>query len=708
MILIQIALRNLLSHKMKSAIVGGLLVFGSILLVCGMSLLGSLDRSMAQSLVGSMSGHIQVWSAQGKDKLSLFWNPMEGTDYGQIENFAQVRKVLEGLPEVQAVVPMGIDQALVYGGNILDRKLEALRAAEKAKDLEKIHALRDHLRRIVSLMDADMKGLKEINAVDKLTPEFRQGLLDVAEGSKPAFWDSFDQDPLAHLEFLENKIAPMDLSMDMLFLRYMGTDTERFAKGFDRFEIVEGTPIPPGQRGFLFNKLWYEEWVKHKTARRLDKIKEHLDDGRTIAKDDEAQQWIKLNVGQYKEVTYQLDGPSSDVVGAALRQELGSQEQNLDKLVQAFMDMNDANFAKRYKLFYDVVAPRLMLYSVRIGDTLTLKGFTQAGYPTSANVKVYGTFRFRSLDKSTLAGGTNITDLMTWRDLYGFLTQDRKEELKQLQAQRKQGFKEVSRESAEADLFGDAAAEASPTTAPTDASPTALAGAATGGFDEFAGLDMKGSSASYGQDIARRVYTQTEVDSGVVRNAAIILKPGVDVDKAMAIVRHAIDANKLGLKAMDWREASGMVGQFLRVIYIVLAVALLVIFLVAMVIINNSLVMSTMERIREIGTMRAIGAQRSEIRWMFMVEALVMAAVFGVAGSLIGGTLMTVLGHVGIPAVNDLTVFLFAGPRLYPYLSPLHVVITLVMVTLVTVASTLYPALLAMRVTPLEAMQEAE
>jgi hypothetical protein len=33
MILIQIALRNLLSHKMKSAIVGGLLVFGSILLV---------------------------------------------------------------------------------------------------------------------------------------------------------------------------------------------------------------------------------------------------------------------------------------------------------------------------------------------------------------------------------------------------------------------------------------------------------------------------------------------------------------------------------------------------------------------------------------------------------------------------------------------------------------------------------------------------
>lgn len=724
MILVHIALRNLLSHKLKSLIVGGLLVFGAILLVAGQSLLGSLDRSMAQSIVGSVAGHIQVWSAAGKDKLAVFGG-LEGNEIGQVLDFARVRKSLEAMPEVQSVVPMGIDTAIVFGGNVLDIKLEALRAAEKAQDRPQIQALRDHVRRIVKLLADDLKNIDEISDRNKMTTEFKQGLLDVAKAGEPEFWAGFDADPAAHMEFLENKIAPMVLNNDMLFLRYVGTDTARFIKEFDRFEMADGQPIPPGQRGMLFNKLTYEDQAKHKTARRLDKIKEHLEDGRTLADDEEARSWVKLNISQYKDITYQFGAPDAAVVTAALQKELASQEADLDKLIAKFMDMNDANFAQRYKLFYDVIAPRLMLYSVKIGDIMTIKGFTQAGYATSVNVKVYGTFRFRSLDKSTLAGSINIVDMMTFRDLYGFLTADRKEELVKLAKAQKEGVKEVSRENAEDELFGEnatedpapaaavaglaptavvpGAAEASPTGAAAEASPTTA-----GGFDEFAGVDMKSGSRQHGADVAKRIYSQTEIDGGVVRNAAIILKPGVDVDAALERVREVIERDKLGLKAIDWREASGIVGQFVGVIYVVLATALLVIFIVAMVIINNSMVMATMERTREIGTMRAIGAQRSEILKMFLVEALVMALVFGGIGCLLGGGIVAYAGKVGLPAVNDVLVFLFAGPRLYPFLAASHIVITLVVVLMVTVVSTLYPALLATRVTPLEAMQDAE
>lgn len=715
MILVHIALRNLLSHKLKSLIVGGLLVFGSILLVAGQSLLGSLDRSMAQSIVGSVAGHIQVWSAAGKDKLAVFGG-LDGNEIGQVLDFARVRKSLESMPEVQSVVPMGIDTAVVFGGNVLDVKLEALRAAEKAQDRPRIQALRDHVRRIVKLLADDLKNIDDLTDRNKMTPEFKQGLLDVATAGEPAFWANFDQDPLAHMEFLENKIAPMVLNNDMLFLRYVGTDTARFIKEFDRFEMADGQPIPPGQRGLLFNKLTYEDQAKHKTARRLDKIKEHIEDGRKLATDEEAQSWVKLNMAQYKDITYQFDGPDAAAVTAALQTELAAQEPDLDKLVAKFMDMNDANFAHRYKMFYDVIAPRLMLYSVKIGDTMTIKGFTQAGYATSVNVKVYGTFRFRSLDKSTLAGSINIVDMMTFRDLYGFLTADRKEELVKLAKAQKEGVKEVSRENAEAELFGDQAADASPTAAvapaAADASPTAAAAAASpttaSGFDEFAGLDMKSGSRQHGDDVAKRVYTQAEIDGGVVRNAAIILKPGVEVGPALERVREVIARDSLGLKAIDWREASGIVGQFIGVIYAVLATALLVIFIVAMVIINNSMVMATMERTREIGTMRAIGAQRSEILKMFLVEAVVMALVFGGIGCLLGSAIVAYAGKVGLPAVNDVLVFLFAGPRLHPFWAPSQVVITLVVVVMVTVVSTLYPALLATRVTPLEAMQDAE
>jgi len=52
--------------------------------------------------------------------------------------------------------------------------------------------------------------------------------------------------------------------------------------------------------------------------------------------------------------------------------------------------------------------------------------------------------------------------------------------------------------------------------------------------------------------------------------------------------------------------------------------------------------------------------------------------------------------------------FLFAGPALFPTLGFRGVVISLVAVILVSVLSGFYPALLAMRVTPVEAMATEE
>ncbi len=674
MILLRIALRNLATHKVKSAIVGGLLVFGTVLLVVGQALLGSLDQSMAQSITGSLSGQLQAYASDAKDKLALFGDMSGGTDIGQITRFGEIRSVLEAQPEVQAVVPMGIDAAMVYGGNILDLKLEALRQAHKTGDATRSRELRAHLRRIVAGSDV--------------------------------FWAGYDADPLAAMEFLENKVAPLALNADMLFFRYIGTDTARFAKGFDRFEIVDGTAIPAGQRGFLFNKLTYEDQVKHKTARRLDKMKDRIADGYRIDSDDDLKNWVKLNKAQYKDVTYQLDDSAAATVRAALQQALGSQDSDLDKLLVAFMAMDDGNFANRYKLFYDVIAPRLMLYSVRIGDTMTIKGFTQSGYPTSVNVKVYGTFRFRSLDKSTLAGAVNVMDLMTYRDLYGYLSADKKQELDTLQ--KASGVRAIARDEAESALFGEGGDEvvelaggATAVAAAAEVSAVAMAAAASPSQGNE-------SARSYTRQLADRVYSQAEIDSGVVRNLSILLKPGVDQKAAQRRLQQVCDDAKLGLQVVDWRTASGFIGDFLWVIFSVLATALLIIFIVAVVIMNNSMVMATLERTREIGTMRAIGAQKSLILQMFIAEAAVMAAVFGGLGIAMGAGLVAWLHSKGIPAVNDVLVFLFAGPRLYPVLQPLHVVVALAVVSVVALVSTLYPAWLAMRVTPLQAMQDAE
>ena len=67
--------------------------------------------------------------------------------------------------------------------------------------------------------------------------------------------------------------------------------------------------------------------------------------------------------------------------------------------------------------------------------------------------------------------------------------------------------------------------------------------------------------------------------------------------------------------------------------------------LVASIGIANTMVMAIYERTREIGTLKALGASRAEIRQMFMIEAGCIGAMGGIAGLLIGWLLGVVLNH---------------------------------------------------------------
>src|ERR1044072_8854471 len=86
-------------------------------------------------------------------------------------------------------------------------------------------------------------------------------------------------------------------------LRYVGTDPAQFSKTFDRLKIVDGQPIPPDKRGFLFSKFVYEEQLKLKTARRLDKIKVAIEErSKTIATDPELERFVRENSTQVREL----------------------------------------------------------------------------------------------------------------------------------------------------------------------------------------------------------------------------------------------------------------------------------------------------------------------------------------------------------------------------------------------------------------------
>jgi ABC-type lipoprotein release transport system permease subunit len=695
-LLVRIAFRNLLASKAKSLIVGGIILVGALLVVVGSSLVDTVDRGMRGSIQGSLAGQLQVYSARSKDDLALYGGMMGESQLEPIEDFARLKRVLEAVPNVKSAVPMGIDQAVVATGNDFDVALERLRADARARldgdrSAERgarYQAKKAHVRRMATLLQQELRQARAI-VDEKLIQERARESADLARATDEAFWRGFDADPLASLEFLENRIAPQSLSGGFTFIRYAGTDLDAYQRSFDRLRIVEGTPVPKGQRGILVGKLYAEDWLKLKTARRLDKIRDALHvQHKRIAKDEELQRWVKENQAATREILLQLDPIQAGVATERLRKALGSPRTDLQELLVELFTADDATFDARYETFYRELAPLLQLYMVRVGDTITIKAPSKSGYMSSVNVKVYGFAEFRGLEKSALAGIMSLMDIVSWRDLYGYVTAEKASEIAAIK--RSAGAKDVSRETAEAELFG--AAQAAPQTA------------AAVRIDDpvFAGASQRKADAA----LFSRVYSPAEIDGGVALNAAVILRDPARLRETQAAVKAALAADGLDMKVVDWQQASGMVGQFVSLARIILYTAVFIIFAVALVIINNAMVMATLQRVKEIGTVRAIGAQKRFVLAMLLLETSVVGLVFGALGTLLGvGVVWLIRASGGIPATNDQLYFFYSGPSLVPRLGAASLAVSLAIVLVVSVLSGIYPALIATRVTPLEAMQ---
>jgi len=702
-ILIRIALRNLFATKLN-LIIGGIILVGTLLVVVGGALLDSMDQSMSRSIIGSVAGNIQVYSAKSKDELALYGAMGSEADLAAIDDFSKLKAALETVPNVKTVVPMGINAALITSGNTVDIALEKMRDLVRQKlegraspDLEaRYQSQKEYIRQILRVLQSDLKKREVLVTAKAIEPE---NLAALDRAASNAFWNGFDRDPLNSLEFLENKIAPQSSDADLIYLRYMGTDLDEFQKSFDRIEIVDGRPVPSGHRGFLFAKFFYENYLKLKAARRLDKIKKTVvDQGKPIVtstkrggQPSEAEHLLKQNQAQTQEIILQLDKIKSDQAIERLQRELGSTEKDLDTLLKHFFDMNDQNFTRRFNFFYEQLAPLLELYRIRVGDVLTIKAFTRSGYVQSVNVPVYGTFQFKGMEDAALAGSLNLMDLVSFRDLFGYLSADKIEEVNNLK--KLAGAEAIDRSRAEEELFGTArkvVAEATP-----------------GLIDE--GKESNASlRALRREELLRRVYSKDEMDNGVMLNAAVILKDPAKIKQTMKEIESLSEREKLNLKVVSWQTAAGLIGQFVSLAKLALYIAVFIIFIVALVIINNAMMMATMQRVHEIGTMRAIGAQRSFVLGLVLTEIIVLGLVFGATGAAIGTGVVKWLGRVGIAAPNDWFYFFFSGPRLHPWLTAANLIAAFVIVLLVSAISTLYPAFLATRVAPVRAMQAEE
>lgn len=141
------------------------------------------------------------------------------------------------------------------------------------------------------------------------------------------------------------------------------------------------------------------------------------------------------------------------------------------------------------------------------------------------------------------------------------------------------------------------------------------------------------------------------------------------------------------------------------------AVAFFVTAVLAIIIIGgimNAMWMSVRERTKEIGTMRAIGTQKSFIAWLFVVEAILLGLFAAGIGVIIGIILVSSVNALNVPLTSDgLRLFLMSNVLLIK-LHPGEVISTLLLFSSLTGLAALYPAISAARLRPVEALMHSK
>jgi putative ABC transport system permease protein len=190
-----------------------------------------------------------------------------------------------------------------------------------------------------------------------------------------------------------------------------------------------------------------------------------------------------------------------------------------------------------------------------------------------------------------------------------------------------------------------------------------------------------------------------------ISEIAIRLKDAKQLDKTFKAMHEHFSQfiNQQDKPAFDvhkWEKLSPFsnIAQMIDMLDIFIKVMLVSIVLIS---IMNVMLMAVYERIREIGTIAAIGTIPSRILSLFVAEGLLL----GVLGAIIG----TLISLAAIYIMNAMTISFSFGRQedllLQPTINPAEIIVICSVVILVSVLASLQPAWKASRMDPISALR---
>lgn len=176
--------------------------------------------------------------------------------------------------------------------------------------------------------------------------------------------------------------------------------------------------------------------------------------------------------------------------------------------------------------------------------------------------------------------------------------------------------------------------------------------------------------------------------------------------KIVAALNKRFKKEGLNAQAMDWKKAAYSYSGTVEGIGFIFNLLIIILAIVVFIIIMNTMVVSVIERTSEIGTMRAIGAEKKFVKKLFYSEAIILTSLSALAGIIFAFICMLIFNSMNIAITNEIAKMILGGGLLHFSPTPKIIIVTILIALAGSVLSNRYPVKSALRITPIKALSK--
>src|SRR5574344_1383442 len=177
-------------------------------------------------------------------------------------------------------------------------------------------------------------------------------------------------------------------------------------------------------------------------------------------------------------------------------------------------------------------------------------------------------------------------------------------------------------------------------------------------------------------------------------------------DKIISSLNKQFDSQGLTCKAVNWKSAASSYVKAVEGIGGIFTALVVILAIVVFIIIMNTLIVSVIERTAEIGTMRALGADKLFVRKLFFTESISISLIASIAGVILAFIAMAIVNACHFTVTGDIAKIILGGGSISLLPTVKSVVTTVLLVMLGSVLANIYPVRAALRITPLQALSQ--